>query len=343
MVRSSERPKKKKKSSRACAFSARLLSSVGLSWRFSPHVVLRGAPETWTREPARRAPAQSLGPRGRLRTSVPDPRVAGLLEVERREGARQEAAAVTARAWSRGRWSPPPPPLPPCSLSGRAGGFHARLAETEGERKREREGRRRIQGVGAGEPSAPQVKKMMMMMMMIIKQPSPRSALAFLQCRPHMQWLPAPASPSAAQDESRLPACRRRLPGRPGGCGCRCGRGVVPPLVCARPGSAWGLGGARGGSPSSRAGRARRLLTPARLPALAREVGVWAARPAAARGQSLAAGRGLHFLLGQFPCSLQPWAARFLPRPEAKPARNPKWFKMHPLEERSLSPVIKET
>lgn len=101
----------------------------------------------------------------------------------------------------------------------------------------------------------------MMMMMMIIKQPSPRSALASLQCRPHMQWLPAPASPSAAQDQSRLPSCRccscRRLPGRPGGCGCRRrrGRGVAPPLVCALPGSAWGLGGARGGSPSGIPGR----------------------------------------------------------------------------------------
>lgn len=45
---------------------------------------------------------------------------AGLLEVERWEGARQEADAVTAGAWSRGRWSPPTPPAPFSCWSGQA-------------------------------------------------------------------------------------------------------------------------------------------------------------------------------------------------------------------------------
>lgn len=99
-------------------------------------------------------------PRRRLRTSVPGTRAAGLLEVERGEGARQETAAVTARAWSRGRWSTPPPP--PALFSFRSGLARqvprapGRLRERETEREREKEEgrrrRRRIQGIGAGEP-----------------------------------------------------------------------------------------------------------------------------------------------------------------------------------------------
>lgn len=126
--------RKKKKASRACALAVAPLSR-GLGGCLTPHLAPRGAPQTWPGERARRAPVQAPGPGGRLRTRVPDPRAAGLLEVERGEGARL-AAAVTARAWSRGRWSPPSPPFPPCSLSGRAGGFHERPAETEGERER---------------------------------------------------------------------------------------------------------------------------------------------------------------------------------------------------------------
>lgn len=71
---------------------------------------------------------------------------------------------------------------------------------------------------------------------------------------------------------------------------------------CALPGSAWGLGGERGGSPGSGAGRARRLHTPACLLSLTWQVGVQAAWLAAARGQSLVAGLGLNFRLGKFPC-----------------------------------------
>uniref|UniRef100_A0A8I5MXJ5 Uncharacterized protein n=1 Tax=Papio anubis TaxID=9555 RepID=A0A8I5MXJ5_PAPAN len=82
-------------------------------------------------------------PGGRLRTSFPGARAAGLLEVEREEGARQEAAAVTARAWSRGRWSPPPPP--PARFSFRLGRARplprapGRLRERERERGGEEE------------------------------------------------------------------------------------------------------------------------------------------------------------------------------------------------------------
>ena len=97
-----------KRPSRACALAAAeegsARGSLPASRLAGPH---RPGPES-----KRVAPAQSSGPGGRLRTSVLGARAAGLLEVERGEGARQEAAAVTARAWSRGRWSPPPPPPP---------------------------------------------------------------------------------------------------------------------------------------------------------------------------------------------------------------------------------------
>lgn len=87
-------------------------------------------------------------PRGRLRTSVPGARAAGLLEVERSAGrARGRRRPVTARAWSRGRWSPPPPALF-SFWSGQPRRLRERSAETEGERGKEG---RRTQGVGAGE------------------------------------------------------------------------------------------------------------------------------------------------------------------------------------------------
>lgn len=66
----------------------------------------------------RGSPAGSSQARARACARVPGR--AGLLEVERREGAQQEADAVTEGAWSRGRWSPPPPPAPFSCWSGQA-------------------------------------------------------------------------------------------------------------------------------------------------------------------------------------------------------------------------------
>lgn len=125
---------------------------------------------TYPRHQAPSAPVTRGSPAGssqaRPRACARVPGHAGLLEVERREGARREADAVTAGAWSRGRWSPPPPPAPFCCWSGQArrvprepgrltGRERERAREREREerdRDRERKEGRRIQGIGAGEP-----------------------------------------------------------------------------------------------------------------------------------------------------------------------------------------------
>lgn len=99
------------KTSRACALADGRLSRV--VWPVAPSArrASQGPADLALGASALRARAASR-PGGRLRTNVLGVGAAGLLEVERGEGARQEAAAVTARAWSRGCWSPPPPPPP---------------------------------------------------------------------------------------------------------------------------------------------------------------------------------------------------------------------------------------
>lgn len=186
-----------------------------------------------------------------------------------------------------------------------------------------------------------------MMMVMILKKRSPRGASGFLQSIPHTQRLP-PGSPLSVSGPVPPPSppprccCCLRLPGRPAGAGAGAGaaaaavargRVLVQPRVRALPRAAGG-GGAGGEAPPA-PGRAGVEAAPPTLPARPGESGVQASRPAAARGQAWWLDSvGRHFLLGKRPGSFLPRAARFLRRPEAKPARRPpNPFKTLPLPE----------
>lgn len=169
--------------------------------------------------------------------------------------------------------------------------------------------------------------------MIIVKQPGPPERLRLPPVQPPHADAPAPVSPQPLRTSPASPCsaaaslaglwCRRRR---------RHGRGLAAPSACAHPGRAgagWresrlfrsGAAGPGGLFPS---------LLPACLPFGVPAAGVPAAGPPATRRQSLVAGPGLHFLLGRFPCSFQPRAARFLCGPEAKGPGIPKCFKVQP-------------
>lgn len=158
--------------------------------------------------------------------------------------------------------------------------------------------------------------------MIIVKQPGPPERLRLPPVQSPHADAPAPVSPQPLRTSPASPCsaaaslaglwCRRRR-----------GRGLAALSACAHPGRA-GAGWRE--SRLFRSGAAGPGgCSPASLP-----FGVPAAGPPAARRQSLVAGPGLHFLLGRFPCSFQPRAARFLCGPEAKGPGIPKCFKVQP-------------
>lgn len=169
--------------------------------------------------------------------------------------------------------------------------------------------------------------------MIIIRRSEPPSASAFLQCSPHMQWLPprpppqplrtSPTSPRAAAAAAAASREGLRVPPPP-----------PPPPGRAPPGSAWGLGGGGvGGSPSSRASRGGGCFPqPARLPSLRRS-------GSRLRGQLLQEGRARRRDSGStsysvgFPARFSRGQhASFVDRKRNAPGI-PKSVKMQPLEE----------